>query len=65
MHKFESAETKASAKRPKEPFDPALGAPIVLALNQLEKVAAGFISLGGGGTTTGAAPPPPTPPRAS
>jgi hypothetical protein len=59
MHKFASAETQESAKRPKQPFDPALAAPIVLTLDQLEKVAAGFSrSEGGGGTTTGVVAPP-------
>ena len=42
MHKFEKSETKIAGKRPKQPFDPALDAPVVLTLDQLEKVAAGF-----------------------
>jgi hypothetical protein len=41
MHKFEKSEMKRTAKRPKQPFDPALDAPVVLTLDQLEKVAAG------------------------
>jgi hypothetical protein len=53
MHRFESAETKESAKRPRQPFDPALAAPIVLTLDQLEKVAAGIARSEGGHTTTG------------
>jgi hypothetical protein len=58
MHKFESAETKESAKRSKQPFDPALPAPIVLTLDQLEQVAAGISSAEGGHTTTGVVAPP-------
>jgi hypothetical protein len=58
MHKFESAEAKESAKRPKQPFDPALAAPIVLTLDQIEKVAAGFSGSEGGHTTTGVVAPP-------
>lgn len=38
MHKLDSAETREPAK---QPFDPALDAPIVLTIDQLEKVAAG------------------------
>ena len=49
----------------KEPFDPALDAPIALTPDQIEKVAGGLVSSGllrsvlvGGGATTGYAPPP-------
>jgi len=42
MHKFEKREMRIAAKRAKQPFDPALDAPVVLTLDQLEKVAAGF-----------------------
>jgi hypothetical protein len=57
VHKFEKLEMKVTARRLKQPFDPALDAPVVLNLDQLEKVAAGFANSagesGGGGTTTG------------
>jgi hypothetical protein len=54
-----------TTKRPKEPFDPALDAPIALTPDQLEKVTGGLVIAGllrsdvGGGATTGAVPPPP------
>jgi hypothetical protein len=63
-----SSLSDMTTRRLKEPFDPALDAPIALTPDQLEKVAGGavsFISLlnGGlridGGATTGAVPPPP------
>ena len=55
-----------TTKRPKEPFDPALDAPIALTPDQLEKVVGGLVSargwlrsvLVGGGATTGVVPPP-------
>jgi hypothetical protein len=60
MNKLENAATKESGKRPKQPLDSALAAPIVLTLDQIEEVAAGFSSSEGGGhTTTGVVAPPP------
>jgi hypothetical protein len=50
-------------RRSKEPFDPALEAPVSLTPDQLEAVVGslglriGTASDGGGGTTTGAVPP--------
>ena len=60
-----SSVSDMTTKRPKEPFDPALDAPIALTPDQIEKVAGGLVSSGllrtvlvGGGATTGYAPPP-------
>jgi hypothetical protein len=50
MHESESLETKQTARRPTQYFDPALDAPIVLTLDQLEKIAAGFTGSDGGRT---------------
>ena len=54
-----------TTKRPKEPFNPALDAPIALTPDQIEKVAGGLVSSGllrtvlvRGGATTGVVPPP-------
>jgi len=61
MRTSEEPEMTKAAKRPKQPFDPALGAPVVLSPDQLEEVAAGAHGLAAsssGGTTTGAVPPP-------
>jgi len=50
-------------RRPKEPFDPALEAPVALTPDQLEKVVGSLINVSGpkgggdGGTTTGAISP--------
>jgi hypothetical protein len=60
MNKLENTATKKSAKRPKQPLDSALAAPIVLTLDQIEKVAAGLTSTEGGHTTTGAVGPRPS-----
>ena len=61
-----SSVSDMTTKRPKEPFDPALDAPIALTPDQIEKVAGGLVSAGllrsvlvDVGTTTGYAPPPP------
>ena len=61
-----SSVSDMTTKRPKEPFDPALDAPIALTPDQLEKVAGGIVSVGllrsvlvDGGTTMGVVPPPP------
>ncbi len=55
-----------TARRPKEPFNPALEAPIALMPDQLEAVVGGLAKVvghvrGGGdsGATTGAVPPQP------
>jgi hypothetical protein len=53
---------KSSSKRLKEPFNPALDAPVALTPDQIEKVGGGFASAalvrgGDGGATTGAVPP--------
>ena len=60
-----SSVSDMTTKRPKEPFDPALDAPIALTPDQLEKVVGGLVSTGllrsvlvGGGATTGVVPPP-------
>jgi hypothetical protein len=56
-----SSLSDMTTKRPKEPFDPALDAPIALTPDQLETVVGGFVSMmegAGGGATTGAVPPP-------
>ena len=59
-----SSVSDMTTKRPKEPFDPALDAPIALTPDQLEKVVGGLVSAGlrawrpGGGATTGYVPPP-------
>ncbi|CCE01688.1 hypothetical protein BRAS3809_5270007 [Bradyrhizobium sp. STM 3809] len=53
-----SSLPKSTTKRPKEPFDPALDAPIALTPDQLEVVVGGTTREGaGGGTTTGYSPP--------
>ncbi len=60
MRKFEDAERNRAAKRSKQAFDPALDAPVVLTVDQIEKVAGGFVGLrtiGDIHTTTGAVPP--------
>ena len=64
-----SSLSDMTTKRPKEPFDPALDAPVALTPDQIEKVAGGLVSSGllrsvlvGGGATTGYVPPPPPPP---
>jgi hypothetical protein len=50
--------SNSTTKRPKEPFDPALEAPIALTPDQLETVVGGSTREGGGGgTTTGYSPP--------
>ena len=61
-----------ATKRFKEPFDPALDAPVALTPDQIDAVAGGFVNalsvlnggLGGihGGATIGIIPPPPPPP---
>jgi hypothetical protein len=60
-----SSLSDVTTKRSKEPFDPALDAPIALTPDQIEKVAGGLASAGllrtvlvDGGATTGFAPPP-------
>ena len=60
-----SSVSDMTTKRPKEPFDPALDAPIALTPDQIETVAGGLVSTGllrhvlvGGGATTGVVPPP-------
>ena len=57
-----SSVSDMTTKRPKEPFDPALDAPVALTPDQLEKVVGGMASLWlasrTGGTTFGMAPPP-------
>ena len=60
-----SSVSDMTTKRPKEPFDPALDAPIALTPDQLEKVVGGLVSAGllrsvlvGGGATVGVVPPP-------
>ena len=60
-----SSVSDMTTKRPKEPFDPALDAPIALTPDELEKVVGGLVSAGllrsvlvGGGATTGVVPPP-------
>ena len=61
-------KSSLSDKRLKEPFDPALDAPIALTPDQIEQVAGGRVSVVkvggglGGGATTGIVPPPPPPP---
>jgi hypothetical protein len=56
-----------TARRPKEPFNPALEDPIALTPDQLETVVGGLAKVvgqvrgsGDPGATTGAWPPPPT-----
>jgi hypothetical protein len=56
-----------TARRPKEPFNPALEDPIALTPDQLETVVGGLARVvgqvrgsGDPGATTGAVPPPPT-----
>jgi hypothetical protein len=59
-----SSLSDMTTKRPKEPFDPALDAPITLTPDQLETVVGGLVRVhegAGGGTTSGAVPPPPPP----
>ena len=60
-----SSLSDTTTKHSKEPFDPALDAPIALTPGQIETVAGGLASAGllrsvlvGGGTTTGVVPPP-------
>jgi hypothetical protein len=60
-----SSLSDVTTKRSKEPFDPALDAPIALTPDQIEKVAGGLVSSGllrtvlvRGGATTGVVPPP-------
>ena len=60
-----SSASDMTTKRSKEPFDPALDAPIALTPDELEKVVGGLVSAGllrsvlvGGGATTGVVPPP-------
>jgi hypothetical protein len=60
MRKFEDADRNRTAKRSKQAFDPALDAPVVLTVDQIEKVAGGFIGsiiVGDIHTRTGALPP--------
>jgi hypothetical protein len=61
MSMAKSSLSDMTTKRPKEPFDPALDAPIALTPDQIEKVVGGLASVGlrseGGGATTGAVPP--------
>jgi hypothetical protein len=53
-----SSPTNSTNKRPREPFDPALEAPIALTPDELEAVVGGSTREGsGGGTTTGYSPP--------
>ena len=53
-----SSLSNSTTKRPKEPFDAALEAPIALTPDQLETVVGGSTREGaGGGTTTGYSPP--------
>ena len=54
-----SSLSDMTTKRPKEPFDPALDAPIALTPDQIETVAGGLVSVrgAGGGATTGYVPP--------
>ena len=58
-----SSVSDMTTKRPKEPFDPALDAPIALTPDELEKVVGGLVSTGLVrdvlvGATTGYVPPP-------
>ena len=60
-----SSLSDTTTKHSKEPFDPALDAPIALTPGQIETVAGGLASAGllrsvlvGGGATTGVVPPP-------
>jgi hypothetical protein len=58
-------KSSLSNRRPKEPFNPALEAPVALTLDQLETVVGGLLlrasDKGGGGATSGMVPPPPPP----
>jgi hypothetical protein len=57
-----SSVSDMTTKRPKEPFDPALDAPIALTPDQLEKVTGGLAGLQvGDHATTGYVPPEPPP----
>ncbi|MBR0798696.1 hypothetical protein JQ615_25230 [Bradyrhizobium jicamae] len=67
-----SSLSNKTTRRPKEPFDPALEAPIALMPDQLETVVGGLVSLAGplrgvlgttgiGGATTGVVAPPQQP----
>jgi len=66
-----SSLSDITTKRLKEPFDPALDAPVALTPDQIDEVAGGFVSamsvLNGGlrsvfsGATTGIIAPPPPP----
>ncbi len=56
MHDSAKPEMSKTAKRPKQPFDPALDAPVVLTPAEIEKVAAGTTSTAGSKTTIGRMP---------
>ncbi len=56
MHESAKREMSKSSRRPKQPFDPALDAPVGLTPAEIEKVAAGTTPTAGSKTTIGRMP---------